>query len=261
MNTATHRLSKVVKQLQQFGMSEKEAIIYTTLSELGPANIQDLANHSKINRSTTHVICEKLRQDGFIGESRKGKKRLIFVEDINKFRHQVEEEKFNLNMKEMTLNGLIPALQALHPTQKDRPLVRFYEGEEGFYEVCQRSLDKAKKEILFLGSMDDFLEAATEEYDSNHYIPTRLKKCINIRTLLFKDDETKSWPSNNTAILRETRFLPPEHKFLSTMFIYGDEFSLITSKAPFLGVVIESRELSNFMKNVFSIMWDKAVKI
>lgn len=258
MNNAVHRLSKVVKQLQQFGMSEKEAIIYTTLSELGPTNIQDLAKHSKINRSTTHVICEKLRQDGFIGESRKGKKRLIFVEDINKFRHQVEEEKFNLNMKEMTLNGLIPALQALHPTQQDLPLVRFYEGEEGFYEVCQRSLDRAKQEILFFGSIDDFHEAGSSTYDLDHYVPKRLERNLKINMLVFKTKDTAAMKMNDKQNLREMRFLPPDYKFESTMFIYGNEFSMITSKAPFLGVVIESRELTTFMKKIFGIIWNQA---
>ena len=256
MNLALLRVSKLVKQLQQFGMSEKEAVIYITLSELGPSNIQNLAKHSKVNRSTTHVICEKLKKEGFIGESRKGKKRLIFVEDINKFRQQVEEEKFNLNMKDMTLNGLIPALQALHPTQKDIPLVRFYEGEEGFYEVCQRSLDKTKEEILFFGSIEDFHQAGSESYDLNHYVPKRLEKNINIRMLVFQNKNTVEMQRHDEKNLREIRFLPDDYKFESTMFIYGNEFSMITSKAPFLGVVIESRELTNFMRNIFGIIWN-----
>jgi len=250
-----NRVIKIVKQLQQFGMSEKEAAVYIALSELGPSSIQEISKHSQINRSTTHVIAESLKKQGFIGETRKGRKRILFIEDIDQFRQIVKDEKFNLELKEMSLKGLIPALQMLHPTQKELPKVRFYEGEEGFYDVCQRSLDKAENEILFLGSSEDFHTVATKEYNKNYYVPERMKKGIKIKMLVFNSPEAMELKEGDKDSMRETRFLPNDFFFRSTVFIYGNEFSMITSKVPFLGVVIQSKELSNCMSGMFNTLW------
>lgn len=237
-------------------MSEKEALVYITLSELGPSSIQEVAKHSKINRSTTHVVCETLKKDGFIDETRKGKKRILFIEDVNKFRQIVKEEKLNLTLKEMSLQGLVPSLQELHPTQKDSPKVMFYEGEHGFIEVCQRSLDKAENEILFLGSAEDFHNVATKEYNKDYYVPERIKRKIKIKMMLFKSTEAVELKATDRENMRETRLLPNDFFFRSTIFVYGNEFSMITSKVPFLGVVIQSKELSTCMSGIFNTLWN-----
>ena len=231
-------------------------MIYITLSELGPSTIQEVSKHSKINRSTTHVICEKLKNLGFIDETRKGKKRILFIEDIDRFRQIVKDEKLNLTLKEMSLQGLIPSLQELHPTQKDIPKVMFYDGEDGFIEICQRSLEKAERGILFLGSAEDFHNVATKEYNKDYYVPERIKRKIKIKMLLFKSPEAVELKSTDKENMRETRLLPNDFFFRSTVFIYGSEFSMITSKVPFLGVVIQSKELNTCMSGIFETLWN-----
>ena len=133
--------------------------------------------------------------------------------------------------------------------------IRFYEGEEGFYDVCQRSLDKAENEILFLGSSEDFHTVATKEYNKNYYVPERMKKGIKIKMLVFNSPEAMELKEGDKDSMRETRFLPNDFFFRSTVFIYGNEFSMITSKVPFLGVVIQSKELSNCMSGMFNTLW------
>lgn len=250
------RLDRLVKQLQQFGFSEKEARLYLCLSELGPSTIQDIAKYSKISRSTTHILCEQLKKKGFIGETHKGKKRLLFIEDLSRFRDVIDGEKFQLNMKEMALGNLIANLHNLHPTHNDTPKVRFYEGAEGFIKICERSLQKAKGTMYFVSSMPDYYRVTTQQYGQDYYVPTRVEKKIKIRILAPKDEYTEKLKQNDVKELRQTKFLPPTHPFKSTMFIYGDEFSLISSHAPFLGVVVESKELAHFMTQLFHIMWD-----
>lgn len=249
---------KTITQLCQFGISKKEANIYIALLELGPSTVQEVAKHLKMNRSTTHVLCESLKEKGFLGQTRNRGKRLLFAEEKEKFRKMVEDEKSHLLLKEMTLDGLLPALEMIEPGQKDKPKVRFYEGQRGFLDVCQRSLDKAKDEILFLGSRTDFHKVASLEYNRNHYVPTRLERSIKIKMLIFKNPSAIELQKNDEKEMRETRFLPNNYKFNSTVLVYGNEFAMITSTAPFLGVVIESKELTDFIAKTFHMLWHHA---
>lgn len=251
--------SKIVGQLNKFGLSEKEARIYLHLLELGPTSIQEVAKYSGFNRTTTHFICEKLKKTGFIGETVKGKKRIIFAEDPDKFTEVVKEAKEDVREKEEALKSMLEILKTQSKIYKHKPKVRFYEGEEGFFEVCKRSLDKAKDEILFLSSMKDFREVGSE-FDTKYYIPRRVREKIKMRALVFKNKITLNLKKKGEKELREVRFFSDKHKFQSTMFIYGNEFSMITSHAPFLGVVIESVELTEFMRNLFESSWEHAEK-
>jgi len=253
-------LDKTVKQLGQFGMSDKGAKLYLALLELGPSTVQEVAKHVKMNRSTAHILCEKLRKKGFIGQTRKGSKRLIFAEDKEKFQKIVQDEQFGLDLKKMTLEGLLPALENIQPGDKDSPRVRFYEGEQGFIDICQRSLDKAEKEILFISSMHGFYDVTTAAYDQDHYIPERIKRGLRIKVIAFDDKYTRAFQKNDKEKMRETRLLPPDFPFRSTMFIYQNELSIISSMAPFLGVVIESAELAQFMRQIFNTLWKFVAK-
>jgi sugar-specific transcriptional regulator TrmB len=247
---------EIVKELQQFGLTDKEALIYLSALALGPSSIQSIAKRSKLNRSTVHIISESLMQKGFFGETRRKKKRLIFAEDPDKIKDMLREQKYLIEMKERMLDRLMPSLQNIDVTQEGRPKMRFYEGEQGFYDVCQRSLDKVKDEILLLSSMKDFYDAASENYDNDYYIPTRKKKNVKMRMLAFEMPRTVELKKRDSKDYRETRFLSQEYKFKSSMFIYGDEFSMTTSKAPFLGLVVESKELCQMMRQVFEIIWN-----
>lgn len=247
---------KLVKQLQQFGLSDKEAAIYLASLQLGSATVQDISKKSDLNRSTVHILINRLRKKGFLGTTRNKNKRLIFAESPEKLKEIVDQEKFQVEMKEMSLTGLLPILENFNPHQQGKPKVSFYEGERGFFDLCERSLQKAKDEMFFISSMRDFYDVTTQKYDDEHYIPTRVKKGIKIYALLFRNKRTEWMKKVQKDYLREVRFLPEKYRFKSSIFIYGDEFSLCSSKMPFLGVVVQSEELTHTMLQMFKLMWD-----
>lgn len=68
------------KELQNLGLSEKEAKVYTTSLELGPDTVQNIAKESGINRATTYVQIGTLKEKGLISEFEKGKKTYFVAE-------------------------------------------------------------------------------------------------------------------------------------------------------------------------------------
>lgn len=249
-------LQNVVNMLQHFGLSAREANAYLACLELGPSSIQQLSKHSGMNRSTVHFLAESLKKKGLFTETCKGKKRLILAVKPENFADFVDKQKERVNLLESDLSSLIPLLNNISSSESNKPRVLFYEGEKGFYDICHRSIDNADKEILFLSSLTDFRNVGNDQtYDEGYYIPKRMKKGIFIKMLVFENRISQNYRISQVKELRETRFLPDDFKFKSTFFIYGDEFSMISSKPPFLGVVIQSKQLSHTMKQIFEMLW------
>lgn len=249
-------LQNVVNMLQHFGLSAKEASAYLACLELGPSSIQQISKHSGMNRSTVHFLAESLKKKGLFSETCKGKKRLIFAVKPKKFVNLVNKEREHVDLMESSLNDLVPILNNISASESNKPKIMFYEGEKGFYDICNRSIDHADKEILFLSSLSDFRNVGNDQlYDEGHYIPKRIKKGVFIKMLVFENRISQNYRISQAKELRETRFLPNDFKFKSTFFIYGDEFSMVSSKPPFLGVVIQSKQLAHTMKQIFGMLW------
>jgi len=250
-------LENVVSMLQHFGLSARESNAYLACLELGPSSIQQISKHSRMNRSTVHFLAESLKKKGLFGETCKGKKRLLFAVKPENFTKLVNKEREHVNLMESSLDNLIPMLNNISSAEGNRPKIMFYEGEQGFYDICNRSITHAKdKEILFLSSLSEFRNVGNDkEYDEGFYIPKRVKKGIHIKMLVFENRISQNYRFNQAKELREVRFLPDDFKFKSTFFIYGDEFSMVSSKPPFLGVVIQSKQLTHTMKQIFGMLW------
>lgn len=67
------------------------------------------------------------------------------------------------------------------------PTVTHYIGELGFKSVCQRSIEYADDEILFLTDILEWYKVYTAEYDNNYYIPKRLEKNIALKMLTVRN--------------------------------------------------------------------------
>lgn len=255
MNFKTLQNTKILRELHQFGLNEKEAMIYMAALEKEMITVQDLAMATHLNRSTTHVVCASLQEKGFLKATRKNKHRFLFAESPQKLQELFVEDTFKLEMKKMTLAGLLPTLLGMEKSYGTKPQIEFYEGEQGFYDICERSLQNAKNEILFISSVDHFHNTVTRKYDEEYYVPTRIKKKLWLRALDFKNKTTIRYKELDHKLFREIRFIPDNYFFKSTCFIYGNEFSMMTSQSPFLGFVVKSEELADTMKQFFEIMW------
>ncbi len=67
MSISTNSL--IVKQLIEFGLSEKEAKTYLALLELEVATVSEVSKTANINRSSAYVVLESLKKKGLAGIS------------------------------------------------------------------------------------------------------------------------------------------------------------------------------------------------
>ncbi len=120
-----------LQQLIDIGLSDKEARVYVAMLELGPASVQEIALQSDVNRATTYLMLDALQGRGLVSSYDDAKRTVFIAETPKKLVELIEREARTLDEKREKIIFFVPELEAMYRTQRNKPVVRFYEGEEG----------------------------------------------------------------------------------------------------------------------------------
>lgn len=254
------RTEKPVKNfLQDFGLTDKEVTVYLTLLKSGPNTIMNLARETGIKRSTTHNTVEELVKKGLVSQTNYGERRMVVAEDPQKLEFLLEQRKWEMKKIEDNLKGIVENIYETIPQSKENTKVdvKYYNGEKGFKEVCQRSLDHSTNEVLFITNVDEWRKVYTEEYGREYYIPERLKRKIFLKALAPRNPGGEKFKGDDKELMRETRFLPESYKFTPTVIICDDEVSIMISGEPYTAIVIENKEVAQMYREMFNDLWNK----
>lgn len=237
-----------IATLKNFGLTNNEAKIYLAALELGQATVQELGKKAKIKRTTVYTTLEGLKQKGLISQTKKGKKTLFIAENPENL--VIASEKRYKELKKA-----LPELKSIYNLSPTKPKLRFLEGKQGFLSVYENILKEKPKEFLAIASYTDFANHIDEEYETK-WTEQRIKKNIKLRWLDFETKHTKKLQKKGKKTLREIRFLPKEHPFTSTMFLYNDKVIIMSGKQKeFMAIVIENNEFYQMYKQLFEILW------
>ena len=242
-------MNNIEQILMEYGLDEKEAILYMASLSLGDKGMSELAKKAGLKRTTAYVVFKSLENKGLMG-SFKMKSGLKFVATppeilIKKAQKQVQE-----------LQSLLPQLKALENKQDSRPKVAYYEGKEGYTIAAEDSLKIPNSTLRSIGSLTEPHKVVGLDYDTKYYIPSRLKKHIFFRALYFKSQiEEEVINRDHTIELREIRYLPENYVHKTSMLIYGDKVAIFSTKKELITVIIESEEIAESEKQKFDLIW------
>lgn len=237
--------------LENLGFSKKKAKIYLAILELGEASVIEIAQKANLKRTTVYNILPELISDGLVKKSVKNKKRFFFIEDPVSLKTSLEEK---MNAVEKSL----PELKSLQTIIPYKPKITFYEGLGGAKDLYRDTLDSLSPgdTILSFTGLTDFYELIPKDF-SEWYIKERVKRKIRIKIITPKSKAADEWQKNAARELREIKIVNnSDFKFNGDTEIYRNKIALISYKENFIGVIIESKEISQMQKMAFDIMWD-----
>ena len=107
-------MSALETKLLSIGLSEKEVSVYLSMLNLGAATAQDIAIRADVNRATTYVMIDSLRDKGIVSEITKDKKTFYQAEDPIQILKVLEDRKTDLDEKMGQARLVIPHLQELY---------------------------------------------------------------------------------------------------------------------------------------------------
>jgi len=143
-----------VKILQSFNLNQKQATVYVTCLELGPASGYEMALKSGLKRPTVYVVISELMKMGFLKLIRRKHKNYYQAVSPDKM---LKLWKNNLKL----LEQVTPELHQLVKKSKSRPRVEFYQGVEGIkqaYAELEPDIYHGQ-ELCWFGSCGEGFEA------------------------------------------------------------------------------------------------------
>lgn len=247
------------KELQNLGLSEKEAKVYTTALELGADTVQNIAKQSGINRATTYVQIGSLKEKGLISEFEKGKKTYFVAESPNRLKNLVKTLESEVQTKKRELESVLDKLLGMHDTSGERPKVRFFEGIEGAEAMREDFLNsKAKSGESFTDADKIQMLFGAKRPEHNKQRITKKIKAFVLYT--SKNGKIKGY--SDPKMLRETRYIKysPLAAFEADVNMYANKTSIITYSDHPIGVIIESEAITSTLRAIFYTLWEQGEK-
>ena len=236
------------KALEQFGLNNKQAVVYLATLELGAAPVARIAAKTKIPRATCYDILESLCTLGIASKFMKRTVRYFSVEDPQKLVRIAHERAAGLE-------DIIPELEAIWGNSRERPSVRFYQGEEGIKQVYDEIIH-TKSEVLVVSTPHDLL--ATFPKVHKKFIERRVENKISVRLIIPESQLGRERQEKGVKELRSVRFVPSQFTYHAAIMLFGNQIAYLSFVKDLIAVIIESKELADVQRASFEFMWQNA---
>lgn len=253
---------RLVSQIEELGLSNKEARVYIANLMLGPAGVQQIADTSGIKRVTTYVILESLVSLGLVSQTTKTKKTLFNAESPDNLRRLLEKREQSLRDQRTQLEELLPDLGRLTSAPKDSPVVKFYDGVESMrtiYESVPEMMKKYNvKESYGISNLDSLYHYFPEiNYQQSN--PKRIEAGVTAK-FIYTTSQGAVLKATDAEKRRESRYIPPgQFNFNTDISIIGNYISMLAlDGAKPSGITIESANLAQALKATFDLAWEGA---
>jgi sugar-specific transcriptional regulator TrmB len=252
---------KLLNELQNLGLSDKEARVYVASVQIGSAPMQKIAKLANVNRATTYVLVESLMKRGLMTSVTKGKKRYFQAEQPERLLEIIQKEKRELLAREETVKELVPQLMNLHEATQEvqgKPKVKFYEGKNGLLAVRDEILKSKEKEAFSLYNRDSVKEVFTPE-QRQEFSEKRISKKIKSHAIYTSKDGDTSVDSERDF----THYSFIENEDYSSpidITVFDDKVAITSLDEPLMSVIIENEDIADSFKQLLLLVEKKASK-
>jgi len=242
----------LINLLINAGLNEKEAAVYLTCLELGASSILNMAEHSKIKRSTVYEIIPSLEEKGLIKKTKKGKKYLFLAENPKTVLIMLKE-------REKRFTEALPEMMSLFNAQENRPKVFFYQGKDEVRALYEDTI-REKKSILNYTSILNLYKYLDKAWVDD-YIERRVKSQISTKIIAWESVEAHEWQKTADTALREMRLVKANNlDFSADVHIYGDKVIITTYRKDIFSILIEDSNIAAMQRHAFELMWKNCSK-
>ena len=235
----------IIKQLTDFGLTGKEAVVYLTIIEHGILSAQQLSKNSDINRSSIYVILESLINKGLVRKSENDMGTSMYEAlEPEILLREAEGMKQRQTEIHQDIDTLIPELTALSPALALHPRLKFYEGEAG--------IETALHDIATIKS-DETIRAFS--------IKSTVPYCKSGQVVrVISPYRRGAIPAPDNEFL-SVHFVPAkQYDFSSDIRIYADKIVLISEHEEF-AVIIEDSHFAEVMRETFDLAWKESGRL
>jgi len=245
--------SKIIEVLGSLDVSANEAETYFALLQIESVSIRKVAAFTGINRGTTYEALKKLVAIGLVSVKRSGKREQYMAESPEHIYNLIRDKRRDLMDASEIAKKVIPNLLSSKTTHQGRPLVRYYEGDEGIAIILKDVLSTC---ALLQNPLYYAYSSSPVRQFLYRYFPQfterRIASDIWVKVIAVGE-------GGEIAEKSERKWLPnpPEGGISSYTLIYGNKQAVIsiTSDDTPYGVVVEDSGAAAMQRLLFEQLW------
>jgi len=240
--------SNLLAWLLKSGLDEQRAELYLAALSKGEATAAELADSIRMRRTAVYDNLRILETHGYIRTVLHGKRK-VFVA-----LHPKEMQKRFDSMREQ-LEDLLPDFLSLYAGNSGAPFVRSFQGPRAAREVFEDILTSVKDEYVYFSPPILTAQVLDKAYIKK-WIGRRVAKGIRSRSLrVQKKSISDPLFSEETSHLRQIRYLPNHIDLKASIYLYGNNVGIISTRAEGSAFIIHSTDLAFSLKQLFEFLW------
>lgn len=243
---------KIVKTISNLGLSQIESEVYLSALELGECTIQEIAQHSKLKRTSLYYVLEKLNKESIVLMVKRNKKTYYLASSPKELMKRARERLFDFE-------GIIDDLEDLKHSVHHKPRVYFLHGTPGFKHVWQMLFESKCKEFMIITEGSNFLDFVKEKYILDEIIKNKKALGIKSRQLIVDSAYARKLIKDDPSQNRVSKLLPKSTQIPFTEIITDDFAAFISPRWDNFLFVTENDSFVKSRKSMFDLIW-KLVK-
>lgn len=244
-------MSMIQKDIQSLGLNEKEAKVYLASLELGQATVQKISAKAGIKRPTTYFIIEGLMERGLMSSYYQGKKQFFMAEMPERILDLIAKERKDLDLREEQFKRLLPELQSINNRNKDKPVVKYYEGKDGVLTMALEHMKSSKGQEFYSVFSRDIVERFITPDELLNLRKERIANKLTTKTIYSREKGDMIGIENANLV----RLPAEEFPVTCDIAFYEDKVRIASFRDRMMGVVIEDKEIAQSFRAIFELAW------
>ncbi|QQR54347.1 hypothetical protein IPG41_04035 [Candidatus Peregrinibacteria bacterium] len=251
-------MENLKKTLEDIGLNHFESTLYLQLLHNGEQAASVVSRATKIPRSTTRGVLDRLCERGIVSKLIKRGTQFYQCKAPSALVASLKRDVVEKTRLIEEIKTTLPLLNSFYEQRNIAPKVRVFEGRDQVIEAFNLSLfDDRTKELLIFTSYEFLQNPIIRKNDDDFFIKRRVKKGIPARVLVGRTKESEKITGNCPSELRERRLLPKKFQLPGNLHVYGDcvlYFSTVNDR--YLAVLVEGAMMAETLKSLFEFMWE-----
>jgi sugar-specific transcriptional regulator TrmB len=234
-------------------LSEKEALVYLALLELGEGTVIEVARKANIKRPTAYLVVEELQKKGMVSEKPDAGRKVYIAEDPALLEKVVKQRLADYH-------ELLPFFRAKF-NRGQKPRIRYYEGREALSDLYLREVYPAEKVFYYGTSIRKLTVLFPEVVEAWEKIwwPKKKKTSDSVREIVNNEEEDVRY-AKQAERGSVVRIAPKGMQFNADSAIADDKI-VIVSLDNLFAIVIESKDLADTYRTLVELAWQSAVPV
>lgn len=248
-------LMELFTELQNLGLSEKEAKVYLANLELGQSSVQNISKKAGVNRATTYVILDSLSKKGLCSTFEKDKKTYYIAANPDSLEGMFEIQKKELEHRQKYFSTLLPQLQSINNSGANKPIVKFFEGKRGltncYNEFVASYKQSDENSAAFMFYNKDKVNKLFTHDERTKYRQFRVGHKVPVKSIYASDSVTM--PNADNAV--RIKISPKEFPVKCDIGIHGDSVRILLLDK-LSGILINDPDVAESFSSLFRLAWE-----